>query len=599
MSFVEADPLDVRRAREAPGLLRAFNDAGVLGISDVHVAVRLSRFGAVLDEWVLLAAAFAARAPRLGHVCVDLSTIRATAAVDTEEAVDLETLPWPAVEEWRARVAASSSLVAVSESDLRPLRLEGSLLYLDRYWCEERAVASDIAALRDAPVTVSVDVLDGGLDRLFASDSEITRQRLAAEAAVRGRFTVVAGGPGTGKTTTVARIVALLHEQGSAPLVALAAPTGKAAARLEEAVHESASALDVSDAVRASLLGLSASTLHRLLGWRPGSHSRFRHHRGNRLPHDVVIVDETSMVSLSLMARLLEAVRADARLILIGDPGQLTSIEAGAVLGDVVGDADEPAGGIVVLDRVHRYGEDIARVAEAIRRGDAAGTLDALRAGGSRVTWIETDAAAGASELEEIRADAVASAKAVVSAALAGDGTGAIAALGKFRVLCAHRRGDHGVAAWQTTIQRWIAEALPGYTGDGEWFIGRPLLVTENDYGLKLYNGDTGVIIAGPEGVPLAAFERRGEIVTVRPSRLSAVDTVYAMTVHKSQGSQFDTAAVLLPGVDSRLLTRELLYTAVTRAQEHLVLVGEEAAVVAAVEKPIARASGLAARLGI
>ena len=196
-------------------------------------------------------------------------------------------------------------------------------------------------------------------------------------------MTVVAGGPGTGKTTTVARIVALLLEQAAAagapePLVALAAPTGKAAARLDEAVHDEAAALDVSDDVRTRLAALDASTLHRLLGWRPGSHSRFRHDRGNRLPHDVVIVDETSMVSLSLMARLVEAVRPEARLILVGDPGQLTSIEAGAVLGDIVGPGASADDGIVVLDRVHRFGGGIARVAEAIRRGDADAVIAAL-----------------------------------------------------------------------------------------------------------------------------------------------------------------------------------------------------------------------------
>ena len=223
---------------------------------------------------------------------------------------------------------------------------------------------------------------------MFGGAAADDRQRIAAETAVRRRFAVVAGGPGTGKTTTVARILALLFEQGD-PLVALAAPTGKAAARLVEAVHDEAARMDVSDAVRARLLGLDASTLHRLLGWRPGAHSRFRHHRGNRLPHDVVIVDETSMVPLSLMGRLVEAVRADARLILVGDPGQLTSIEAGAVLGDIVGPA-EPGRGIVVLDRGHRFGGAIARVAEAIRVGDADAVIDAL--GG--VEWIADPEAA-------------------------------------------------------------------------------------------------------------------------------------------------------------------------------------------------------------
>jgi exodeoxyribonuclease V alpha subunit len=376
-------------------------------------------------------------------------------------------------------------------------------------------------------------------------------------------------------------------------------------------------------------MALEASTLHRLLGWRPDSRSRFRHHRGNRLPHDVVIVDETSMVSLSLMARLAEAVRPEARLILIGDPGQLTSIEAGAVLGDVVGPAadgllmgtgirsrltqatghevhaDDPppaaaiGDAIVVLDRVHRYGGAIARVAEGIRRGDADGVLAALVDGEEAVTWIAVDVVEPGAEaaLAPVRSAAVRSARSVVDAARTGDAATALAAMGAFRVLCAHRRGDHGVTSWMARIERWIADEVDGFAAEGPWYPGRPLLVTENDYALRLYNGDTGVVIAGADGRPTAAFERRGEVVEIRPSRLSAIDTVYAMTVHKSQGSQFDTAAVLLPAPDSRILTRELLYTAVTRARSRLMLVGTEEAVRAAVERPIARASGLRGRL--
>jgi exodeoxyribonuclease V alpha subunit len=361
------DPFDARRALGAPGLLRTFNDAGVLAPADVHVARRLVELAGEDDERVALAAALAVRGPRLGHVYVDIATIRDTATVDAEEPVDLTSLPWPQTGAWLERLAASP-LVATGEDagEDRPLRLVGSYLYLDRYWREERRLAADLRGLRDAaPADVRDDVLADGLARLFGA-APGDRQRVAAETAVRRRFAVVAGGPGTGKTTTVARIVALLLEQAAAagapePLVALAAPTGKAQARLIESVHEEAGELDVGEEIRARLLALEASTLHRLLGWRPESHSRFRHHRGNRLPHDVVIVDETSMVSLSLMARLAEAVRADARLILVGDPGQLTSIEAGAVLGDIVGPGDDE--GIVVLDRVHRYGGAIAAVA--------------------------------------------------------------------------------------------------------------------------------------------------------------------------------------------------------------------------------------------
>jgi exodeoxyribonuclease V alpha subunit len=577
------DPFAARRALRAPGPLRDFNDAGVLAAADVHVARRLAELAGEADETVLLAAALAVRGPRLGHVYVDLATIHETATVDAEDPVDLTVLPWPPPEAWLERVAASP-LVAVGEEggEARPLRLVGSSLYLDRYWREERQVAADLQALRAAPPET---VRDDGLERLFADED----QRLAAETALRRRFAVVAGGPGTGKTTTVARIVALLFEQPAPPpLVALAAPTGKAAARLVEAVHEEAARLDVSDDVRARLLALDASTLHRLLGWRPGTHSRFRHHRGNRLPHDVVIVDETSMVSLWMMGRLVEAVRPEARLILVGDPGQLTSIEAGAVLGDIVGPAGD---GIVVLERVHRYGGGIAAVAEAVRRGDADAVIEAL--GG--VTWIPVDPAAPEAEdaLAPVRAGAVAAARAVTAAAGEGAAERALHELGAFRLLCAHRRGAHGVTAWTARIEAWLG----GAGGADEWYVGRPLLVTENDYGLRLYNGDTGVVVAAGAGRVRAAFERGGEVVHFSPTRLAAVETVYAMTVHKSQGSQFHTAAVLLPDPSSPILTRELLYTAVTRAREELILVGTEEAVRAAVARPIARASGLRWRL--
>jgi len=589
------DAFDARRAVRASGLLREFNEAGVLGPADVHVAQRLAALTGETDEWVLLGTALAVRGPRLGHVYVDVETIRDTATVDAEEPVDLTALPWPDAALWRARLEASGLVGG-------PLRLEGTSLYLDRYWREERQIAADLIALRDRlPGDVDDAVLSDGLARLFGGDDD-ELQRMAAETAVRRRLTVVAGGPGTGKTTAVARIVALLLEQAASagapePLIALAAPTGKAAARLVEAIHEEAAALDVSDDIRTRLSALDASTLHRLLGWRPGSHSRFRHGRGNRLPHDVVIVDETSMVSLSLMARLVDAVRSDARLVLVGDPGQLTSIEAGAVLGDIVGQGRSAADGIVVLDRVHRYGGSIARVAEAIRRGDGDAVIAAL----DEVTWIPVDPAdaAAASALRPVHDGAVASAREVIAAARRGDGGAALDALAAFRVLCAHRRGPHGVSAWTSQIEGWLTDEIDGFGAAGDWYVGRPLLVTENDHGLRLYNGDTGVVITTGTGRVSAAFERQGRTLEFSPSRLAAVDTVYAMTVHKSQGSQFDTAAVLLPDPTSHILTRELLYTAVTRARRELVLVGTEAAIRAAVARPVARASGLGARLQI
>lgn len=617
LAFADADPYDVRLVRSAGGLLREFNEAGALTAADVHVAQRLARLGGEDDERVLLAAAFAVRGPRLGHVCVDLAVVRESVIVEGEVAVDVQALPWPESDAW-AEAVASSGLVARGETGAgdRPLRLVGSRLYLDRYWREEQQVAADLRARAERAVTSVVEpALEAGLSRLFTAVVADDLQRSAAAAAVRRHLAVVAGGPGTGKTTTVARILALLHEQAEAagrpaPLVALAAPTGKAAARLEEAVHQEAAALDVSDAVRDRLLGSSASTLHRLLGWKPGNNARFRHDRTNRLPHEVVIVDETSMVSLTLMARLLEAVRPTARLVLVGDPEQLASVEAGAVLGDIVGPAavvrgagrspgPAPPGGIassiVVLRRVHRFGGAIAELATAVQAGDTARVLRVLRSGGADVTWLEADAATTPPAGLEVLRDAVVRAgRDVTAAATVGDGRAALEALGRFRLLCAHRRGDHGVSAWTAQVESWLAAAVDGFGIGGSWYPGRPLLFTENDYGLQLFNGDTGVVVAvaGGDGVR-TVFERRGQLVELSPHRLGRVETVHAMTVHKAQGSQFDEVALLLPDHTSPILTRELLYTAATRARRRLVIVGTEDAVRTAVDRPIARASGL------
>jgi exodeoxyribonuclease V alpha subunit len=616
--IVVEDPFDAGVALAAAGLLRTFNQAGVLSAADVHVAQRLGRLCGETSEPALLAAAFAARAPRLAHVCTDLATARDRVSVDTDLPVDVTALPWP--DGWIAAVAASPLAAAGG-----PLQLVGTRLYLDRYWREERQVATDLRARGQVEASgVEHTLLAAGLSLLFTGDPP-DYQRLAAATAVLRRFAVVAGGPGTGKTTTVARVLALLYEQAAGagrrpPLVALAAPTGKAAARLEEAVHEEATRLPIAAEAREWLLGLSAVTLHRLLGWQPGNRARFRHDRRNRLPHAVVVVDETSMVALTMMARLLEAVRLAARLVLVGDPDQLASVEAGAVLGDIVGPAaeglllspgaaqslsevagqpvaasDPPAGaavadGIVVLRTVHRYRGAIARLAEAVQRGDAGAAMDVLSGTHDDVAWLQVDVAtSGRAALHPVRDAVVEAGNRVSQAAAAGRGREALAALGGFRLLCAHRRGPYGVSTWTAQVERWL-----GLAGASGWYAGRPLLVTENDYGLGLYNGDSGVVVAhGDAGGVRAVFERRGELLELAPQRLASVDTVYAMTVHKAQGSQFDEVAVLLPDATSPILTRELLYTAITRARRRLILVGTEEAVRGAVERPITRASGL------
>lgn len=606
----EPERHDVRLAVRACGLLRQFNVAGVLSAADVHVASRLGRLGEEPDETVLLAAALAVRGVRLGSVCVELAQARETVsdlgADEAEWRAGVDALAWPEPRAWLKACGRSRLVAGERPADGKPLRLVDGLLYLDRYWRQEQVVRAELdarALAEDYPV--DSDAVSAQLAALFPH-AQADRQRLAAAMTALRPITVLAGGPGTGKTTTVGKLLQLLLALPGQPCIALAAPTGKAAARLQEAVQEPS-----------ALTGLTASTIHRLLGWRPDSRSRFRHHRDNRLPYDVVVVDETSMVSLTLMSRLLEAVRPDARLVLVGDPDQLASVEAGAVLGDIVErpaptaagsraalrdlvPADlagqDPAGdflrnGVVRLTETYRFGHEIDALASAIRANNPDHVLDVLRSGSSAVSFLETDSPDTAASLE-LRTDVESAAAALTDAARAGDVGAALRRLNVHRLLCAHRRGPYGVAWWSRQIERWLAGAEPGSVPRGDWYAGQPLLVNANDYELGLFNGDTGVVIEA-DGRLSAAFQRAPEPLLVSPSRLADVHTVHAMTVHRAQGSQFEHVTLLLPPEDSPLLTRELFYTAITRAERHVRVVGSAAAVRRAVLRPIARASGL------
>ena len=369
----------------------------------------------------------------------------------------------------------------------------------------------------------------------------------------------------------------------------LAAPTGKAAARLAEAVQLEIDRLDATDQDR--LATLQATTMHRLLGSRPDTSSRFRHHRGNRLPHDVIVIDETSMVSLTMMARLLEAVRPHTRLVLVGDPDQLASVEAGAVLADLVdGLATRSDARIAMLKTSHRFGASIGELASAVRVGDADRAIEVLAAGGEHIEWIDSEDPA-----EQLRELLLPHAVQLRQAAILGDGTAALATLDRHRLLCAHRRGPHGVAHWNQQVERWLTDE----TGEpiwSTWYLGRPILVTANEYGLGLYNGDIGVTVQ-QEGALRAVIAGAAQPRDFAPTRLSDVETMHAMTIHKSQGSQADAVTVMLPPEDSRLLTREMLYTALTRAKSKVNLVGSEHQLRAAIDRRAARATGLALRL--
>ena len=351
--FESTSTHDPRRALAASGLLRTFNQAGVIESADVQVAGRLGVLAGESDEAVLLAAALAVRAVRHGSICVDLAAV--PEVISTGSAGPA--LPWPAFD-----AVATSPLLAQGA-----LRLEFGLLYLDRYHRQERQVHDDLAARETLPPpTVDEQLLVAALDRVFKPG--YAEQREAAAVAARRRTTILTGGPGTGKTTTVAGLLAVLSEQQPHLSVALTAPTGKAAARLQESVLAELAELDEAD--RARVGQVQALTLHRLLGWRPDNATRFRHDRRNRLKHDLIVVDETSMVGLTMMARLLEAVRPETRLVLVGDPQQLSSVEAGAVLTDLVaGYHDRADSPVVRLERSHRFGPEISALAEALQAG--------------------------------------------------------------------------------------------------------------------------------------------------------------------------------------------------------------------------------------
>ncbi|MGQ0467757.1 MAG: exodeoxyribonuclease V subunit alpha [Sporichthyaceae bacterium] len=608
------EAFDPQRALRAPGLVAKFNDAGVLGAADVHVALTLGRLAEETDERVLLAAALVVRSTRSGSVVVDLTQAQSTTAAElageSEAGQAPAALPWPPAEEWIAACAASPLVEGVDALGDRPLRMAGGNVWLDRYYRQEESVAADLLARLDGtPPTFDAERLAAGLARLFPKEEDAD-QRAAADAAVRSRLTVLAGGPGTGKTTTVARMLALLcDQQGPAPRIALAAPTGKAAARLTQAVRGAVATLDPADAARVG--SPPATTVHRLLGFRPGS-ARFRHHRGNRLPHDVVVVDETSMVSLTLMAQLLEAVRPQARLILVGDPDQLASVEAGAVLGDLVSDEAPAAapsrmrGAVVRLERNRRTDEEgpIAALARAARANDVASLLAAIDSASAGVEFVEVDDGAGwlpESVLAGLRAEIGRTGKRVLHAAEIGDGAAALEALDAHRVLCAHRNGPRGVRHWTDRVLAWLAEDgnRPIATYGTARAVGEPLLVTANSPDLGLFNGDTGVVIADPSAPSgmVVAFDTAEGLRTLPIGRLPEVRPIYATTVHRAQGSEFKRVTVVLPPAASPLCSRQTLYTALTRAVDSVRIIGSRDALRRAVEHPAARASGLAARL--
>lgn len=592
---------------------------------------------------LLLAAALASHQLGRSHVCLDLRAALADAgevlALPPDDGDDqgrpVALLAGLDFADWRA--ALQNPVLVGDGPGNTPLVLEGDRLYLRRYWQHERTVRESIAqrlaapllpgAADEAQLRAALDALFGRADDLFAP---VQWQKVACALAARSRFAIVTGGPGTGKTTTVVRLLAVLQSLGLArgrPLrIRLAAPTGKAAARLNESIARAVAGLPLDriaggDAVRAAI-PTEVTTVHRLLGSRPDTR-HFRHHARNPLPLDVLVLDEASMVDLEMMAAVLTALPPDARLVLLGDKDQLASVEAGAVLGDLCRRADgghylsatrdwlqRVAGeslpgelvdedgtpldqAVVKLRDSYRFGaaSGIGRLAQAVNAGGVAAVRALLAAAPPDVTFSsmsESDddlrrvvlgdgaAAEGYRRYLAIMHAGTPPAEAGQPAWDAWART-VLEAFSGFQLLCAVRQGPAGVERLNERIARLLhVEGLTAApTG---WTPGRPVLVTRNDYGLGLMNGDVGITLALADGVQGGSTLRvafpgaDGGIRWVLPSRLQAVETAYAMTVHKSQGSEFEHAALLVPARMNRALTRELVYTAVTRAKSRLTL---------------------------
>ncbi len=603
--------------------------AGAVTPFDAHFGRTVSRLAGSDDPLVPLGAAAACHASGTGHVCVDLPVLAGTPITAVEDEGE-EPRRWPALEPWLD--ALRDSGVAGDGERATPLVLDGAgRLYLTRYWRYQDDLASRLLdRARERGGEVDEPLLVDGLGRHFGPPppgEETDLQRLAAATAVLRRLTVVSGGPGTGKTATVVRILALLAEQARAagqppPRVRLAAPTGKAAARLSSSIRDALARAGGGEV--ADDLPTRASTIHRLLRRRWDAPHRFAHDRERPLPADVVVIDETSMVDLALLAKLVEAVPDTARLILLGDRDQLASVEAGSAMGDigntggaigrsasfasrlaritgqaVPGTPGEHTGGlgdcVVQLVHSYRFGPDsgIGRLADAVNRGAADEALALLRDPSlTDVALLEVADESG------IEPRVVPLLRRGYSPYLdAGDVAARLEALDHFRVLCAHRRGPGSVEAINTlaeaefTRTSWLRPGAVEYPG-------RPVLLTRNDHTLGLFNGDAGVIAESDDGGLDAVFPAEdGGTRTLAPSRLPPHETLFATTVHRSQGSEVDEVLVVLPLRPSPILTRELLYTAVTRARAAVTLCASEASLRAAIGRRSQRTSGLRERL--
>lgn len=486
-----------------------------------------------------------------------------------------------------AAVLGSSPLVSAGDL-VTPLILRDGRLYLHRYYRYEHRLADQLRAL--AHRTCKIEEGRNLLDELFPPQGE-DWQRRAAEVARQRALCIITGGPGTGKTYTVAKIIALLlKEHGAGLRLALAAPTGKAAMRLAESLGQGLKTIALPEDLAAAI-PTRASTLHRLLGVRPDS-PRFRHNADNPLPFDVVVVDEASMVDLAMMSKLVDALSPEARLILLGDRDQLASVEAGAVLADCSRALPDNT---VELQKTFRFDAGIRQLASLVNENKAAEAWKLLQGGEFPQITLHRQIAFG--QAVDRCFDYM---RLVAEARDASQYSEIFARFNAFRVLCAVRQGSRGVIAVNQAIERGLRSRGCSIPVAETWYPGRPVMVTSNDYSLDLFNGDIGICLpdlAAGGRIKIWFEKADGRLRSVLPYRLAGCETVFAMTIHKSQGSEFDEVLIVLPEQDTPVLSRELVYTAITRAKRGVALLAEETILQTALERSSKRQSGLAGML--
>lgn len=604
-------------------ILRRKAEQGVLRFVDLYFAEHLAKLSQRHDPDFLLAATLTSFRAGMGDVCLDLASIAEANLCEVWDDFDFD-LRLPPLQTWR-EVLQSISVVG-KPGEIAPLILdEANRLYLGRYWWYEKQVADSLKARAAASRPESFDQhqLQQRLARLFpATVDAVDWQKVAAALAALGDFLVISGGPGTGKTHTVATILALLLEQnqGKPFRVALAAPTGKAAARLSESIQQLKSRIASSAEVLAAIPD-QATTIHRLLGVRPNQ-ALPGHHAGNPLHLDLLVLDEASMIDLPMMARVLAALPAQAKLLLLGDKHQLSSVEAGSLFADICGGAqtsmysaalrleleavtacslpsaaakDSRYDHILLLQKSYRFQDDagIGQLASAVKAGKDSVAMDILRnprAGLRLASPLEGELA------RKIRADVAPFFAGCLASKTAAQ---ALQAFAQARVLCATREGSCGVRQVNAMVEAALL-ANGTLTQVGDRFPGRPIMITQNDYNVGLFNGDIGVLWpAEGAGGPLRAWfaAADGELKSLLPSRLPPHETAFAMTVHKSQGSEFQRVWLLLPFVDCAVLSREWVYTGITRAKEQVDIWSSELILRGAITREIRRTSGLSDQL--